>query len=274
MAVDFGFNSHKFTNCYFLSNTLRGLDLGNGNNIIFNNCYWNNNGSFGITTNAGGGSNNIWNNCNFINNQNEGYRAGHGGFNEIFNNCLTSGNISNGFYSFGGTMFLNNCTVLESTEFGFYGGSNARTYSMNLDNTSNNHYVYTDYGMIRPQTSIRYTNSGFAWSMSPTSDYRRDNYPLDFLIGKVAVSANSLVTIKAWMRRSSSGLTFRLRVKGGQIAGVTNDVIGYLTAAADTWEQVSISFTPTEVGVVEILAECWGGSTNTGYIDELSIIQI
>jgi hypothetical protein len=274
MATDFGFNMHKFTNCYFLSNNLRGMDLGNGNNIIFNNCSWNNNGSFGITTNAGAGSNNVWNNCNFINNQNEGYRSGHGGFNETFNNCFTSGNISNGFYSFGGTMLLNNCTVLESVEFGIYGGSDGRIYSMNLDNTANNHYIYTDFGMIRPQTSIRYTNSGFAWSMSPTSDYRRDNYPLGFPIGKVAVSANSLVTVKAWMRRSSTGLTFRLRLKGGQIAGVTNDIISYMTAAADTWEQVSIGFTPTEAGVVEILAECWGGTTNTGYIDELSIIQI
>lgn len=273
MATDFGFNSHKFTNCYFLSNNLRGMDLGNGNNIIFNNCYWNNNGSFGITTNAGGGSNNVWNSCNFINNQNEGYRSGHGGFNETFNNCLTSGNISNGFYSFGGTMYLNNCTVAETVEFGIYGGSDARIYSMNLDSVANNHYIYTDFGVIRPQTSVRYSNTGYAWSIAPTSDYRRDNYPLGFAIAQVAVSANSQVTVKGWMRRTSTGLTFRLRVKGGQIAGVTNDVISYMTAAADTWEQVTLNFTPTEAGVVEILAECWGGSTFTGYIDDLNITQ-
>lgn len=273
MATDTGFNVHKFTNCYFLSNNFRGMDLGNGNNITFNNCSWNNNGSFGITTNAGAGSNNVWNNCNFINNQNEGYRSGHGGFNETFNNCFTSGNISNGFYSFGGTMFLNNCTVLESTEFGIYNGSDGRIYSMNLDGVANNHYIYTDTGMIRPQTSIRYTNSGFAWSMSPVSDFRRDNYPLGFPIAKVAVSANNLVTIRAWMRRTSIGLTMRLRVKGGQIAGVSNDVTSSMTASADTWEQISLSFTPTEAGVIEILAECWGGTTNTGYVDELTIIQ-
>ncbi len=76
------------------------------------------------------------------------------------------------------------------------------------------------------------------------------------------------------MRRTNTGLTFRLRVKGGQIAGVSSDVTSNMSAAADTWEQVSLSFTPTEAGVVEILAECWGGSTYTGYIDELSIIQI
>lgn len=274
MSTDFGFNTHKFTNCYFLSNNLRGLDLNTANNNVFNNCYWNNNGNHGITSVAGGSSNNTWNNCNLINNQGDGYRAGHGGFNEIFNTCFTSGNVSNAFYSFAGNMFLNNCTVLESAEFGIYGGSDARIYSMNLDNVPNNHYIYTDGGMIRPQVSVRYSNSGFAWSMSPTNDYRREAYPLSLAIAKIAVSANAQVTVKAWMRRNSVGLTMRLRLKGVQIAGVPNDVISYMTSStADVWEQVSLTFTPTEAGVVEILAECWGGSTYTGYIDDLTIIQ-
>ena len=164
--------------------------------------------------------------------------------------------------------------INESNEFNFYGGSDGRIYSQNHDNTSGNHYLFADFGLIRPQTSVRYSNSGFAWSLSPTSDYRRESYPLAFPIGQVAVSANSLVTVRAWMRRTNFGLTFRLRVKGGQITGVTNDVISYMTAAADTWQQVSLSFTPTETGVVEVLAECWGNTTYTGYIDDLSITQV
>jgi DNA-binding response OmpR family regulator len=94
-----------------------------------------------------------------------------------------------------------------------------------------------------------------------------------FEIAKVAVAANSLVTIKAWMRRTNSGLTTGLRIKGGQIGGVTNDITSYMTAAADTWEQVTLTFTPTEIGVVEILAECYGGSTYTAYVDDLTISQ-
>ena len=53
----------------------------------------------------------------------------------------------------------------------------------------------------------------------------------------------------------------------------TNDVTSYMSGPADTWEQVTLTFTPTTAGVVEILAECWGGSTNTGYVDDLTIIQ-
>jgi hypothetical protein len=272
LAGDFGFNMHKFTNCYFLNNNLRGLDLSTYNNNIWNSCYFNNNGGYGMLASAGG-SNNTWNSCQFINNQLEAYRTQGLSFNDTFNNCTTSGNISNAFYSFGGTIYLNNCLINESTEFGFYGQADGRIYCSNHDNTSNNWYIYTDGGLIRPQTSVRRTNSGYAWSMAPNTDYRRDNYPLGFPISKVAVSANSLVTFKAWMRRTNSGLVMRLRLKGGQIAGVSSDVISYMTAASDTWEQVSLSFTPTEDGVVEILAECWGGTTYTGYIDDLTIIQ-
>jgi hypothetical protein len=110
--------------------------------------------------------------------------------------------------------------------------------------------------------------------MTTTSDYRTNDYPLAFAIAKVAVSANSLVIIKAWMRRDNAGFVMRLKLKGGQIAGVNNDVVSYITAGADTWEQVALNFTPTEAGVVEILVECWGGSTFTGYIDDLTIIQV
>lgn len=270
----FGFNMHKFTNCYFQSNNLRGLDANNFNNIIMNNCYFYNNGSIGFYD-ASGGTNTTFNNCSFINNQGDAIRTQGSASNIVLNNCTTSGNQSNvGLFSFGGSIYLNNCLINESSETSFYGGGDGRVYSTNHDNTSGLYYLFLDYGLIRPQTSVRYSNTGYAWSLAPTSDYRRDNYPLGFPIGQVAVSANSQVTVRAWMRRTSVGLIFRLRVKGGQIAGVTNDVMGYMTAAADTWEQVSINFTPTEAGVVEILAECWGGSTYTGYIDDLTIIQI
>jgi len=47
-----------------------------------------------------------------------------------------------------------------------------------------------------------------------------------------------------------------------------------MTAAADTWEQISLTFTPTEIGVVEIISECYGGSSYTGYVDDLSITQV
>lgn len=274
-AGDFGFNTHKFINCYFNNNNNDGIQYSASNLHTYNNCYFNNNGRYG-TWDGGGTFGHTFNNCIFINNQNEAFRTSSCAGNIVFNNCTTSGNTlpaGNSMFSFGGTIYLNNCVINESSEFGFYGMGDGRVFSMNHDNTSGLHYLFLDQGLIRPQTSVRYSNSGYAWSMAPTSDYRRDNYPLGFTLANVAVNANAQVTIKAWMRRSNTGLTMRLRVKGGQISGVTNDVISYMTAAADTWEQVSLTFTPTEIGAVEVLAECWGGSTYTGYVDDLTIIQ-
>lgn len=39
---------------------------------------------------------------------------------------------------------------------------------------------------------------------------------------------------------------------GGQIAGVDNNVEAFITAAANTWQQISFSFTPTEDGIIAI----------------------
>jgi hypothetical protein len=201
------------------------------------------------------------------------------GYNNVFKNTTLSTNTTASTRSnVGGPSYFINSSLNDTTEVAIASpgyGNNSKVFSHNHDQTNNLHYIWCDYGLIYSTTSVRYTNNGIAWAMAPThGSIRYIGFPLDLSVATVAVSANSQVTVKAWMRRTNIGLVMRLRVKGGQIAGVANDVTGYMTgASADTWEQVSISFTPTEAGVVEILAECWGGTTFTGYVDDLTIIQ-
>lgn len=171
--------------------------------------------------------------------------------------------------------YLENAQLNDTSEFaGGVAFSNGRVISINHDNTPNNYYIATDYGTITNTVAVRYSNSGFAWALSPTNTRRDSTYPLSLPIAKVAVNANSLVTVRAWVRRSNILLTMGLRVKGGQIGGPTNDVTSYMTGPADTWEQVTLTFTPTTAGVVEILAECYGGTTYTGYVDDITITQV
>jgi hypothetical protein len=221
-----------------------------------------------------GGSNNTFINGNFIQNAGDAVRY-YVADNENYVNCTTTNNGSTyGMYLFNGEIFLKNCTINDSLEFGCYTWGNSRIYSSNHDNTSGNYLITTDAGIIRAQTNVRKTNSGYSWSLAPTSTtFRGSFYPLDFKIATVAVNANALVTIKAWMRRNNDLLNLGLRIKGGQIAGVPNDITSYVTSTLDTWQQVTLTFTPTEVGVVDISAECWGGSSYTGYVDDLTIIQ-
>lgn len=144
--------------------------------------------------------------------------------------------------------------------------------SQNHDQIANNHKIFMRGALISSATDQRHTASGISWKIQPTGVERSSNFPVVLYLAKVAVAANSLVTVKAWMRRDNSGLTMRLVCKGGQIAGVNNDVTASVTTT-NAWEEETITFTPTETGVVEITAEAWGGTTFSGWVDDMTISQ-
>ena len=244
-------------------------------NNLASNINVHNNAGYGVYFD--GAVNNIFRNSVFnLNSGGAGLRFNSGSGGNKFINCATSGNVSNGvsYYLANDNYFINYIGA-EASLFSltnYY--TNSKIISQNHNNTNNFHLITTEYGTIYSTVAVRYSNSGFAWALAPTNVLRDRFYPLDFKIATIAVNANSLVTVRAWVRRSNINLTMGLRIKGNQIAGVTNDITSYMTAAADTWQQVTLSFTPTEAGVVEILAECFGGTTYTGYIDDISITQV
>lgn len=192
-----------------------------------------------------------------------------------------SGNIFKGYTSSGyacgiynsGTNYLYNVTIEESSEVSSQSQCNCRIFSHNHDNTAGNHWIFTDGGTINAQATTRHTASGIAWTLTPGST-RDSAYPLDFSVAKVACAANAQVTVKIWMIKShATNIAGKLVCRGGQIAGVTNDVTA--TKASDTdWEELTIQFTPTEAGVVEI--EVWGyyvAGTGTVTVDDMTISQ-
>jgi len=154
-----------------------------------------------------------------------------------------------------------------------YAYTNSSLQSHNHDNIAGNHKIFMKYALISSATDQRHTASGISWKIQPTSTKHYADWPVSLPLAKVACAANSLVTVKAWMRRTNTGLTMRLVCKGGRIAGVSSDVVSAMTAAADTWEELTITFTPTEVGVVEITVEAWGGTTYSGWVDDMTISQ-
>ena len=175
-------------------------------------------------------------------------------------------------------LFLFGCTLSDSVKVdkpgaGLYGMTTG-VYSQNEGGIAGNHIDYFPNGTITSETSVRHTASGISWKLSPTtSTYVSSLAPFYMSIAKVACGANTLVTASLWMRRTNTGLTAMLKCRGGQIASVPNDVSTNMTAIADTWEQVTITFTPTEIGIVEIITECWGGTTYSLYVDDFSISQ-
>lgn len=199
-------------------------------------------------------------------------------FNSTLNQALNLGFSNNSVADAGvgtssakmGRIDLVNCN-LNSTNAVI--SSTGYVYSHNHNQTADNHKIYwrNGTGTIVSATDQRHTASGISWKFLPTDATKVNNVaPLSLSVAKIGCAASTLRTVKLWMRRTNTGLSMRLRVPGGQIAGVASDVTSSITVAADTWEQVTVTFTPSEAGVVEVFAEAWGGTTYSGWVDDLS----
>jgi len=184
----------------------------------------------------------------------------------------TSGSIN---YPTRGNNFLKNCTLSDANKIiGQVAFCDARLSSENQDGTTTT-YIHTDgTSGIKTQTSVRHTEADVAWQLPVTSVNRSLTFPLTLPILQLAVNTGSQVTVSCWFRRTNVGAGAGLLCRGLQIAGVDSDVVSYMTAAQDTWEQLSISFTPTEQGVVEILALAYGGTTYSVYVDDVDYSQV
>lgn len=147
--------------------------------------------------------------------------------------------------------------------------------------TANDHRIWWDdasMSTITSDTAQRHTPSGISWKFNPLTSVEVTSYsPLSLPVVRLACPANEARTVTLWARRDNTGLSMRLRLPGGQISGVASDVVSSMAEAANTWggdgagNPLSITFTPTEAGVVEILAEAWGGATFSGWVDDVGV---
>jgi hypothetical protein len=199
------------------------------------------------------------------------------GFNNFINGGSSSGNSSGILLGAAApsTLYLNNFTINETTEVTTTGAIVAGfVYSNRHDNTDNNSWVFQPgLGTVNQQTAVVDSPATTAWQMRPTSLDVTSRTPILLKLGTVVCAANSLVTVTARMRRSNTGLTMRLVCPGGQISGVATDVFTDMTAAANTWETVTITFTPTKAGGVDIYAYAFGGTTFSGFVSNLTASQ-
>ena len=194
----------------------------------------------------------------------------------FFFNLTTSGNSAGSILPYNTGVvenYFKNASFGESFTPGPTDYTGHKIVLLKVGGTEGINTTYTDGGTLKSQNSVRNTASGIAWQLSPTSAIRCEGYPLMIPIIRAAVISGDQVTVTCYFRRSNTGITGRLICKGYQIAGVDSDVYDDISVAADTWEQLSIQFTPTEAGVVEILALAWGGTTYSVYVDDATVLQ-
>lgn len=200
-------------------------------------------------------------------------------FNFSTNNTMTivdSGNNSTASITYANTStdnYLRNSALNSTVKVSGQNVANGLVWSMNENNNTDTHFGYAYGGLISSNTTTVHTAGGMSWQMAVTNNTIRDTvYPLELKIATVACAANVARTVSAWFRRDNTGLTARLNCRGGQLSGIANDVTTAMTVGANTWEQVSVTVTPTQKGVLEFYAECYGGTTYNCYIDDVTFI--
>jgi len=152
----------------------------------------------------------------------------------------------------------------------FTGYSNARVFINDIGGDSQ---IWTDYANCVMQDATA-GGTGKEWKLNITSANRGANYPFGVVVAAVPVNANKQVTVKLYFKKSGTGIAGRLFIRGGQIAGVDNDI--YTNCPDDTnRNQVTLQFTPTEKGVVEIEAQAWyvSSTTQSVIVDDIDITQ-
>lgn len=94
------------------------------------------------------------------------------------------------------------------------------------------------------------------------------NQPFTQSIGKFYGTAGVPITIKAWGYKQAgitAGLLIPAYMVGGENADLTDNIV-----ANTTWEELELTVTPTEDGVIEVFGYCYGTTNNSAYFTEIS----
>jgi len=189
---------------------------------------------------------------------------------DILMQVHTAGNGTAGIYQSGGFNYLNKSVIEEATEVaGITLG--AKLFSTLHDDTAMYHKTYMLGATIASQSAVKQTVSGVAWKISPTSTARNSFNPVIMPVARIAVTAGEAISVFAWFLRDSIDITGKLVCRANQLDGLTTDAIDTISVGADTWEELSVTFTPTENGVVEIEAVVYGGTTYSVYVDSIRV---
>ena len=248
-----------------------GIYYSSGSNNTITSATCNSNGYYGIYYNISSSNNTITSaTCN-SNNQYGIYYASSS--NNVIYSLSTASNAA-GVYSNNGLNIIHNATIAEATKV-----DTSTTYYANvrvhINNMGGYSYVYSNYATANSQNASA-GGTGKEWKLAITGAARGTNYPFYIPIARVAVASSGKVTVKVYFKKSGTGIAGALRCRYGQIAWSdgTSDIT--VTCPNDTSRnQVTLEFTPTEAGVVEIEAGAWhvSSTSQTVIIDDIEISQ-
>ncbi len=269
-----------FDNCYIHGCSDEAIDIVSAGSVVFDDCFAGASNGNRCWRVASVGRYGKFINCST---KGFGFQLSGIGFYEsrarnrrslLFYNFQSSGNTGSDVYLYDTSKAcFYNSTFSSATEVDkAYSEYSSNVYSTDHDGTPGLNKCFTMYGTVQSTQAVRHTASGWAWQISPNDTDADELIPCRIDITKVALTSGVTTTVAMWARRDDTGLTLKLVCPRGQLAGiVAADVSDSMTAAADTWEQLSIALTPTMDGVVTLQVQAYGGTTYNGYFDDLEV---
>lgn len=261
-------------NCSFVGGG-QAFSAGSLNGVLISNCkIYNNSSSTSISTEV------TFLNCQFRNSGALGLSAS--ACTRLIsctfaNNATASIGFANGSLQYGtGTILCRKCSMLDSTEFNLSSTTSFYfAWSYDHDNTTGNHWGFTYGCTINWQTGTVHSSEPGAWKFSINQSLRTSFYPVPLKVAEVAVGANTLVTVKAWVKKDhATQVAAKLLVEGSDYSLDGISATSATKADDTSWEQLTITFTPTRAGVVPIFVQAWyvAGNSNV-YVGSIEVTQ-
>lgn len=239
------------SDCLFYNNSSV-FQLINGANVLVKNSQIRNSSAFGATISGGV----RFRGCTFANNASGSVTLAEGGE-----------------YGTGAALF-SNCLFSDTTEFGFTASRKSFAWSFDHDQTEGSYWGFTEGATVNWQTGTVHDSEPGAWKTAITSTTRSSVLPVTLRVAEIAVNDGAAVTVKAWVKKDhATNIQAKLYVDGVSLSGVseTSD-----TKSDDTsWEELTITFTPTEKGVISAFLDMWCTSTTSAnaYLGTVTITQ-
>jgi len=290
-------NNNTITSATCNSNGSYGIYYNSSSNNTITSATCNSNSSYGIYYNSNSNNNTITSaTCNSNNNSGIYYYSSssnntitsatcnsnsyygiyytYSSSNNTIYALSTTGNTTAGIYSNTANNICHSATIAESTkvEIGTNYYANTRQYINNLGGYS---YVYSNYATANSQNATA-GGTGKEWKFAITNAERNSIYPFYIPIARVAVASSGKVTVKVYFKKSGTGIAGGLRCRVNQVAWSDGSSDIKVTCPDNTnRNQVTLEFTPTEAGVVEIEAGAWyvSSTSQTVIIDDIEITQ-
>lgn len=199
---------------------------------------------------------------NLVSRDNSTFGLNVSGYAEV-NGYQSSGNTSGGITN-AGLLKINNATIAEATPI-------TTTVIQGMTQTSR----YSTFSGMIHTGSIYVQDVSTPIRGSATRSYRHAHtatpsfttlQPLVQQLQPFAVSGGATVTFSIWVQRSATSVEGRIRLLGWVTPGVNADVTSTTTAAINTWEQLTVTCTPSAAGVVMVQLETYSTSASAGNV--------